>query len=61
MVHNYKNKIAKTGFNHANFTTKSSFLDNNYHEPSAEKGVSSQGQEPKILKFLLVISLLIDY
>ena len=64
IINNYKNKIAKAVSYHANFTTKSSFRDNNCHEyfsASAEKGDSSLGQEPKIMKFLRVVLLLIDY
>ena len=59
MVNNYKNKIAKTGLYYANFTTESSFLDNNHREDfsaSAEEGDSSQGQRLKIMKFLRDIS-----
>ena len=44
MVNSYRNKIAKTGLYHANFTTESSFLDNNRREDfsaSAEEGDSS--------------------
>ena len=52
------------GSYHVNFTTKSSFRDNNFREyfsASAEEGDSSQGQGAKIMKFLRVILLLIDY
>ena len=61
---NYKNKIAKAVLYHANFTSESSFRDNNCHEyfsASAEECDSSLGQEPKIMKFLRVVLLLIDY